>query len=398
MSASPSSLPVAVSNVGDALGRDEDALGRNLPEGTYIELVRSLFVPVIPTIIMTLNFAAAGYYLIRVSADQPLAWLYALGLFASAIRIAVLLGYRRPALSAPIEATEARRIEQRYAIAYLGFAVMFGLFSARAFAIASPSAHILLVALIYGYAAGVATGISLRPWISIPSVLVALVPTILVSLTMPGLPNWGVGLISILFLVGGIESMIRRYRATSKQISMHRLLATLARHDELTGLPNRLSLRERFEQFAGTAQGGDLIAIHRLDLNRFKPINEGYGQQVGDAVLKAVAERLNRIVRGDSFAVRLAADDFLIVQSGVTLPREIDLLARQIAATIEKSYWIAGNEIDIPVTVGYAYATQQGADLDPLLAQADEAMRRAKREASGVAGHSPSRWTNHAVG
>ncbi len=356
--------PAMSGDFGDALGQDSGALGGRLAEGTYIELVRSLFTPVVPTTIMTLNFLAAGLYIVRQTQDDILLYLYALCALASVLRMGVLFRFRRSAQADGFDAPTARRVERTYAIAYIGFALVFGIFAARAFGIASPTAHILLMALLYGYGAGVAAGISLRPWISIPSMLVAIVPTIVVSLAMPGFPSWGTGLLTIFFLAGGIESLLRRYRATSKQISMHRLLTTMAWRDELTGLPNRLLLRERFDRMRGGSGDADQVAVHRIDLTRLKQVNESHGHPFGDELLKAVAERLNRTARAASFAVRLSADDFIVVQSEMTKPRDAEILARQIIAAVGKPYAIGAQTISIGLTVGYAFAPRRSADLD----------------------------------
>ena len=172
-----------------------------------------------------------------------------------------------------------RRFELRFALAYFSFAVVLGAFGARAFAVATPEAHMLIVGLLFGYGAGVAMGLSLRPWISVPSILAVIMPTIIVALSYPDIVNRAVGILLALFLAGGVESMIARYRSIVRRSTMRRLFATLARSDHLTSLPNRLSLRERFDEYVASG-GGNRIAVHCLDLDRFKPVNDCYGRPV----------------------------------------------------------------------------------------------------------------------
>jgi len=209
----------------------------------------------------------------------------------------------------------------------------------------------------------------------------------LVSLSLPGGAHWGTGLLTTLFLGGGVMSMIQRYRETSAQISMRRLMATLARQDDLTGLPNRLVLRERFEALAAGPDESALIAVHCVDINRLEPVNEMYGHMAGDALLKAVAQRLRRIVRGDNLVIHLNGDDFVVIQPNMTDGREAELFAHQIVANLDKSYAVAGEDIIISANIGYTVDMQRGADLERLLTAAERALVSGKRGASGVGTH-----------
>ena len=259
-----------------------------LPEGTQIELVQSLFGLTLPALIMTLCFVGTGAYILSRHEDGLLFLFYGLGIAASAVRLAVLFGLRARALAPGLGGHVARSIEWRFGYAYIAFAAAFGLFSARAYWAVDTDLHIPLVAL-FGYGAGVAATVSLRLWIGVTAILIAVVPTILVSLAMPGASHWGTGLLTALFMGGGVMSMVRRYRDTASQITMRRLMETLARQDPLTGLPNRLVLRERFDALVAGSDGSELIAVHCVDINRLEPVNEMYGHMAGDSLLRAVA-------------------------------------------------------------------------------------------------------------
>lgn len=364
-----------------------------LPEGTYIELVQSLFGFRLPALIMTLCFAGTGAYILSRTDDLVLYIFYALGLITSATRLVTLFGLRGAALAPITDVAVARSIERRFGYSYIAFAIAFGLFSAHAYAVIDSNLHIPLVAMVYGYGAGVSATVSLRLWVSVTAILIAIVPMILVSLFMPGGYNLGTGILTALFLAGGVISMIQRYRETSAQISMRRLMETLARQDDLTGLPNRLVLRERFEQFAGRSDTTDLIAVHCLDINQLEPVNEMYGHMAGDALLKAVAQRLRRVVRGDNLVIHLNGDDFVIIQPNMASGREAEQLAHQIVGTLDKSYAVAGEDIIITANIGYSVDLQQGAVLERLLAGAERALASSKRGASGVAGDAAFRRT-----
>jgi diguanylate cyclase (GGDEF)-like protein len=364
-----------------------------LSAGTYIELVRSLFATLVPASIMSICFVVVGAYIVKRTPDPILLICFGLGVFASILRLAMLLTLRTRAASETLDAKMAGRLERWFAPPYLGFAITFGAFSARAFAITPTSDHILLIGLIFGYGAGVAAGISLRPWISVPSIFIAIAPTIVTSLFLPGIADWGTGILTAIFLAGGIESMLKRYQATSRQISMHRLLTTLGRLDDLTRLPNRLLLNEKFERIAiGPAAEPDLVAVHLLDLEGLGHVNETYGYPAGDALLKLLTERLARILADEDVAARLSGIEFAVVQPGLVQSRQAEILAQQIMIALIEPYAINGETISIGLHIGYAYDVQQDADLDYLLAGAGQAVRKAAAESISIVCQTQPKW------
>ena len=371
-------------------------MNKELPEGTYIELVRSLFSTLLPTSIMAISFLAVGLLVTSQTPDSALTYLTGLGSIAAVARLVILLMHRKRAAAETLDLADAYIFERRYALAYFSFACALGAFGARAFVVATPESHMLIVGLLFGYGAGVAAGLSLRPWISVPSILIAIVPTIITAWSTANMIYWAAGMLLTVFLGGGVESMLSRYRSETKKITMRRLFSTLARRDDLTGLPNRLSLRERFEEFAAEVSDGDLIAVHCLDLDRFKPVNDRFGHPVGDALLKAVSERLGGLLRRTDFAARMGGDEFVTVQTGIKHPDEADMLARRIVRAIAQPYLIEGHEITIGTSVGYALSPGHGNNLDRLVACADAALYQAKQGGGGIASyHEPLPEVEH---
>ena len=357
----------------------------NVPDDTTIELVRSLFTTLLPTTIMALSFTIVGVLTVSETHSAVLGALVLLGCVASIARFWVLLGCRRQAWDNFLDLTSAKRLERRFAAAYLSFAIIFGLFCATAYAIAPADTRTVVVGLLFGYGAGVAAGHSLRPWISIPSIIVATVPTIVVAVAAGSVMHVAVGLLLAVFLAGGVHSMLKRYRATAADITMRRSFSNLARRDHLTGLLNRLALREKFDAFAKAAGGVDIIAVHCLDLDRFKPVNDCYGHPVGDALLKAVAGRLEAVLRECDFAARTGGDEFVIVQTQAKHADEVDALASRIVVAIAEPFEIDGLDIQIATSVGYILSSQYGTDIDTLVARADEALCNVKRNGGGIA-------------
>ncbi|WP_160299250.1 GGDEF domain-containing protein [Sphingomonas sp. SRS2] len=365
-----------------------------MTEDVYVALVCTIFTTLSPTLIMASSFLIIGGWISIHSHDPILIGLLAGATIAIIGRVAILLMHRKEVQRPGFTGVRAGKLERRFAVFYLAFALFFGLFAARAFAIGSVDERLLLVGLLFGYGAGVAAGISLRPWIGIPSAIIAIVPTIVTSLFLPGPGNWGVGLLTALFLAGGIESMLRRYQATSRQFALQNMLSTVDRRDELTGLPNRIGLRERFGQLIAPTPGAEMIALHCLEIDGVEAINHRLGYPTGDALLKAVAERLARLMGPGEFVVRLSGAEFGIVQSGLLQPRRAELLAHQAVDVVTRSYLMSGQDLRISAHVGYALEIQQDADLDRLLNVAHHAANRARQEASRVVGDGRSKWAS----
>jgi diguanylate cyclase (GGDEF)-like protein len=156
----------------------------------------------------------------------------------------------------------------------------------------------------------------------------------------------------------------------SRHIGTERLLA---RTDELTGLPNRRRLISEIEEFVN--KEGSLLL---LDLDGFKPINDMYGHEIGDKVLKQVARRFDRALPHGAFLARLGGDEFGVLIEG--LHESAIEIALALRATLSYPIHIDSKEIQLGVSIGVAKNTG-----DPdLLVRADTAMYKAKREGLGV--------------
>jgi diguanylate cyclase (GGDEF)-like protein len=153
----------------------------------------------------------------------------------------------------------------------------------------------------------------------------------------------------------------------------------MARHDPLTGLPNRLLLRERLKEAVGRLQRtGEACAILLIDLDRFKPVNDTLGHPMGDALLKKVADRLRSTVRPTDTVARIGGDEFVILQTGVREAADTQALARRLVDLIGRTYMVDGHLLTIGASVGVALAPNDGTEADALLKNADLALYRAK--------------------
>lgn len=152
----------------------------------------------------------------------------------------------------------------------------------------------------------------------------------------------------------------------------------LARHDALTGVANRFHFRETFERALTQLGGGMSLALHWIDLDGFKDINDGFGHPIGDALLKAVTQRLRGSVRRDDFIARLGGDEFAIIQAGAHSCEQCSRLAKRVLRNVCKPYQIFGHEITISASIGVVCAPENGRCADELLKYADVALYEVK--------------------
>lgn len=154
----------------------------------------------------------------------------------------------------------------------------------------------------------------------------------------------------------------------------------MAHHDPLTDLPNRLLFRRCLEDALAGRNAGRGCAILFLDLDRFKPVNDMLGHAAGDAVLKAVGQRIRAALRRDDIVARMGGDEFAIIQVAPRQPADVSRLAERLLREIARPIEIHGQQVCIGVSIGIAVAPADGTEPDLLLRNADLALYRAKNE------------------
>ena len=152
----------------------------------------------------------------------------------------------------------------------------------------------------------------------------------------------------------------------------------LAHHDALTGLPNRRLLDDRIAQaFAAARRSRERVALMLLDLDRFKPVNDTYGHEAGDAVLRAVAARLKGCVRESDTVARVGGDEFVVMLPMRAAPDAVRV-ADKILTSLGEPIPIEGNEVRIGVSIGISVFPEDAVDKEELLKYADRAMYHVK--------------------
>ncbi len=172
------------------------------------------------------------------------------------------------------------------------------------------------------------------------------------------------------------EDVTERHAADAK-------LAHMARHDVLTGLPNRMMLNEQMPGALARARRFGGLAVLCLDLDRFKAVNDALGHGAGDALLCGVAGRLRDCTRETDLVVRLGGDEFAIIQERSAQPADSAALARRLIEALSAPFEIDQQQVTIGASVGIALSEGTLTDSDTLLKCADLALYRAKADGRG---------------
>ncbi|TWA94555.1 PAS domain S-box-containing protein/diguanylate cyclase (GGDEF)-like protein [Bradyrhizobium stylosanthis] len=178
------------------------------------------------------------------------------------------------------------------------------------------------------------------------------------------------------YLVGVIEDVTER-------ITNEARISHLAHHDALTDLPNRSAFNAALDERLERAQEGSTsFAVLSLDLDRFKEVNDVFGQPVGDMLMRAAAERI-AAEADDAFVARIGGDEFMILMPEDARREDVLTLAERLVEVIGKELEIDDYLSQVGVSVGIAVYPDDGVDAATLLANADSALYRAKREGRG---------------
>ncbi|QQR89762.1 MAG: EAL domain-containing protein [Myxococcales bacterium] len=185
----------------------------------------------------------------------------------------------------------------------------------------------------------------------------------------------------------GVSSTIRSVRYAMERKRFCDQLVHMAHYDQLTGLANRSLFNERLKQSIERARrAGTKTGLLFIDVDQFKQINDAFGHEVGDELLKHVAERLLQFSRSTDVAARLSGDEFAVILESVHSDREAHLVAQRVVETFTQPFEIVGRDISCSVSVGVALVPDNASNAKELVRSADAAMYQVKRSGrNGVA-------------
>ncbi|MDX8527941.1 EAL domain-containing protein [Mesorhizobium sp. MSK_1335] len=178
--------------------------------------------------------------------------------------------------------------------------------------------------------------------------------------------------------VNAAETLERRVEERTAEIQH------LASHDILTGLPNRGLLADTMDEALRSLREGERLAVHCVDLDRFKPVNDTLGHPVGDELLRAVAKRLKDQAGETAMVARVGGDEFIILQLLLDGDGQAGALASRIIHALSGEFLIRGHKINIGSSIGIAVFPADGQSSEVLIRNADLALYKAKMEGRGT--------------
>lgn len=363
------------------------AIRPSLPDAVYRDLVSTLFTMTMPIVGFGMLYLIVGTLIYLRWPDGVIAALTGVAVFITAVRAWLIRAYHR-AGGATQEIAALKKWERRYAALTYIFAALLAGLNIRALMVHVSLIHIGTISLIFTFGAGIVSRNASRPRLCVISLALAVLPTS-VAMLVHAMTEYSEPLHAEFFAFEGVllmvvalmslDSVRHLYASSVDHLTTKHDLANLARHDPLTGLPNRLLLRESFLVSLERSRGnGDQLAVHYLDLDGFKGINDRHGHPAGDQLLQEVARRLKAAVRVGDVVSRLGGDEFLLIQTEVQHQDQAELLARRVIRQLSEPYLIDDVEMRVSVSVGIAMAPEYGLDLERLIACADAALYQSK--------------------
>jgi diguanylate cyclase (GGDEF)-like protein len=169
-----------------------------------------------------------------------------------------------------------------------------------------------------------------------------------------------------------------RYAIERKQTEQH--LTRLAHYDSLTDIPNRILFRDRLEHAVNLAERDHTrFTLMFIDLNGFKQVNDNFGHDAGDAIIRICAERLNSCLRRSDSVARMGGDEFTLLLQNIANSTDVAHIAEKVISAVQQPADINGHEVVVGCSIGIAIYPEAGRDADTLLKHADMAMYKAKQ-------------------
>ena len=185
----------------------------------------------------------------------------------------------------------------------------------------------------------------------------------------------------------GRSGYVACHEDVSATVEAERHIRFLATHDPMTGLANRTSLIDRLVRGIDATRPGGLFAIHGLDLDGFKSVNDTFGHVKGDMLLKAATARLLSCVRQGDMIARLGGDEFVLLQFGLDRPEQASTLAARLIEELSRPFDLHEDRVRIGLSIGIAVFPGDGANPETLLRKADVALYRAKLDGKNTFRH-----------
>jgi diguanylate cyclase (GGDEF)-like protein len=349
----------------------------SISDAVYMEVITGLHGTTMPTILAGVCQAMVGAITTYETGDTVAAALTVAGVVVAVVRLFEIFAFRRRLARSPqLGRAEAMIWERRYVAGTIATAFVLGLFAARSIVLGDAICSVMAIGIGFGFGAGVVARLSLRPVAAFLDLVAIAAPAVVVTFMQPDLRHVGLGLLIVMYVAASFEMVRLSFNTSISQITLKRQFEQLSRSDPMTGVSNRSVLATDLP--AMLAAG--MVAIHTLDLDRFKEANDRFGHPVGDALLKQVAGRLGALAAPDDLVVRMGGDEFVLVQRAAA---DAEAMAQRIVQSIHAPYDVDGQAIELGVSVGVAVAPDDGHTAEALLSRSDKALYRAKQNRGG---------------
>jgi len=184
---------------------------------------------------------------------------------------------------------------------------------------------------------------------------------------------------------GTLEGTVHIAKDITIRKKLEEKLTQMATMDNLTGLPNRALLNDRFDiALANARRKNETMAFMILDLDRFKNINDSFGHAVGDMMLVAVAGRLTALLRKGDTVARIGGDEFAVLLTEIKRAEDATQLAQKIIEAFQEPFSLDGRQLSITTSIGIARYPIDGDDLETLAKNADTALYKAKEKGRNI--------------
>jgi len=350
----------------------------DLPPEVETELITRLFNALPQILCVTTGLVTGSAFMFWETGDPWMAVILAFAAITSVIRIAGILAFRRTRPQV-VTLAQARRWERAYSLPAIAFTVVMSALTVRVFSGGWTDGQILAVGLTMALTAGTCAR-TLRFWICATLSTMSL-GTLIVMLLLSGDPvRIGIAALFGLYLWSVYESSRHIVGQVTALLIAERELDAAARRDPLTGLANRRA----FDEVLASASGVGGFALLLLDLDGFKAVNDRFGHAAGDELLRQVAGRLSRVVRGSDTLARLGGDEFAVILPGAD--RDVaKAIADRAVGAVGLPYIVLGAPALVGISVGVEVVGASLIDGERVKAAADRALYAAKAEGKGRA-------------
>ncbi|MFC3914374.1 diguanylate cyclase domain-containing protein [Pseudaeromonas sharmana] len=183
----------------------------------------------------------------------------------------------------------------------------------------------------------------------------------------------------------GEKAILNTLSDVTKRVEYEAEMKHLATHDPLTGLPNRELLKRRLHRSIEFARDThQKLALLFVDLDKFKPVNDSYGHDAGDMVLKRIAQRLREALRESDLVARWGGDEFIVVLENVNASATVERIARKLVAVISEPIALAADlPVQLSCSIGIVVYPDHGEQIDDLINKSDQMMYKAKKQGAG---------------